>query len=567
MLRKFILLTALIGLFAFGCSKNDSIVSSGNPDNSETAGISQEFKTFVQDAVQSENPEAESDIAAKIRGRGFEMTPITGPTTITSPGAYYLDNDFMATEDGIIIQSDWVVLDLGDHTITGPGNKMGNGIMIDGASWVFISHGHIETFGTGVLLEHASHSAVQWVEIQGGDEFADPANGVAPQIGIQLRNSEKNFLYKNDISLINLGIFVRGGGSGFNHVWYNEVMGGDRGLLGICYNPIPDEGDAGPRNDLVKFNKLYRFGAGIQTNAGVRNRFILNDIQYFNQAIEDNSNGSNKFVNNHSEQIAPPVTSVLTLNFNGLENLGPDYMYEGWIIVGGNPVSIGRFSVDDDGNPSQMYFSVNSDDLMMATKFVLTIEPEPDPDPAPASTHYLAGDFSDGMASLTVADPAALGNDFMAAEGPYILNTPSTASDDTDYDAGIWWLDPDGGPSATLVLPDLPAGWEYEGWVVGPSGPITTGKFTAVDMEDSDGGGPTAGPDPTPPFPGQDYIDPLMPLIGYAAVITIEPMPDNSAAPFTLKPLIDSDIEDVGIGVLQPMDNNAASFPTGSANR
>jgi hypothetical protein len=204
---------------------------------------------------------------------------------------------------------------------------------------------------------------------------------------------------------------------------------------------------------------------------------------------------------------------------------------------------------------------------MMATKFVLTIEPEPDPDPAPASTHYLAGDFSDGMASLTVADPAALGNDFMAAEGPYILNTPSTASDDTDYDAGIWWLDPDGGPSATLVLPDLPAGWEYEGWVVGPSGPITTGKFTAVDMEDSDGGGPTAGPDPTPPFPGQDYIDPLMPLIGYAAVITIEPMPDNSAAPFTLKPLIDSDIEDVGIGVLQPMDNNAASFPTGSANR
>ena len=54
-------------------------------------------------------------------------------------------------------------------------------------------------------------------------------------------------------------------------------------------------------------------------------------------------------------------------------------------------------------------------------------------------------------------------------------------------------------------------------------------------------------------------------LIGLAAVISVEPDPDDSAAPFALKPLIDMDIEDVGAGTLQAMMNNAASAPTGTA--
>ncbi len=112
-----------------------------------------------------------------------------------------------------------------------------------------------------------------------------------------------------------------------------------------------------------------------------------------------------------------------------------------------------------------------------------------------------------------------------------------------------------------------PAGWVYEGWVVGPGGPVSTGYFTSVSGHDSDMGGPTAGPDPTPPFPGQDFINPLVSLIGFAAVISIEPMPDNNPGPFTLKPLVDGNIEDVGMGVLQAMGNNAAGFPTGSAAR
>lgn len=260
-------------------------------------------------------------------------------------------------------------------------------------------------------------------------------------------------------------------------------------------------------------------------------------------------------------------TMKLTFAFNGLEDLGDDYVYEGWLIVDGMPVSAGRFSVDGNGQASLTEFEFPAATAMGASKYVLTIEPASGDDPAPSDTHLLAGDFTGGNASLGVADPAALGSGFSTATGPFILNTPSTAGTDADFSQGIWWLDPAGGPDATLSLPQLPAGWTYEGWVVVDGMPVTTGKFTDPAAADDDGAGPTAGPDGFPPFPGQDYIDPALDLHGGTAVISIEPQPDNSAAPFTLKPLVGAIPQDLAIGTLSPMDNNAAATnPTGSAS-
>ena len=39
-----------------------------------------------------------------------------------------------------------------------------------------------------------------------------------------------------------------------------------------------------------------------------------------------------------------PSTAMLTLNLSGLEMLGSEFVYEGWIIVDGNPVSTGTFT-------------------------------------------------------------------------------------------------------------------------------------------------------------------------------------------------------------------------------
>ena len=256
---------------------------------------------------------------------------------------------------------------------------------------------------------------------------------------------------------------------------------------------------------------------------------------------------------------------TVTWDISGLEDLGPDYVYEGWLIVDDAPVTAGRFSVVD-GTADLLSFEITDEQADGATKYVLTIEPAEGDDPAPSATHLVAGDFVDGVADLGVADPAALGTDFAEAAGSFILETPSSGDVMDDYHQGIWWLDPMAGPGAAFSLPELPEGWAYEGWVVTDNGPISTGRFTAADTADSDAGGPDAGPDMTPPFPGQDFIDPALSLIGATAVLSVEPEPDNGPAPFLLKPLVFMDIADVPPPGLQAMTNNAAETnPTGTA--
>lgn len=256
----------------------------------------------------------------------------------------------------------------------------------------------------------------------------------------------------------------------------------------------------------------------------------------------------------------------LQLDFAGLEDLGPGWAYEGWLIVDGAPVSTGVFTIDGSGEPSATTFTLEGPNASTASTFVLTIEPAPDSDPAPSAVHVLAGSLADGVALLTAGHGAALGDDFSGASGSHILNAPS-GGENAVYANGIWWLDPAAGPGPTLALPALPEGWLYEGWVVGSDGPISTGRFASASGADSDGAGATGGTEPFPPFPGQDFVNPPTVLTdGYAAVISIEPEPDNSPAPFAFKPLVDLAIEDVGAGTLQAAANNAVAFPTGTVS-
>ncbi len=253
--------------------------------------------------------------------------------------------------------------------------------------------------------------------------------------------------------------------------------------------------------------------------------------------------------------------ATLQLTLSDLDPLNADFVYEGWLIVDGAPVSTGRFSVD--AAAADLSQLVHAEDADAASAYVLTIEPAEDSDPGPSAVHILAGDLMSGAATLSADHGAALGVDLDAVGGAYILETPTSAAAD-DYDQGIWWLDASSGaPMAALDLPALPMGWTYEGWVVVDGTPISTGTFDSADMADSDGAGSTAGPDGAPPFPGQDFIDPATVLIDGAAVISVEPVPDTSAAPFAIKPLIDGMIEDAGPGMTQTMDDGAP-LPAGT---
>lgn len=273
------------------------------------------------------------------------------------------------------------------------------------------------------------------------------------------------------------------------------------------------------------------------------------------------------------EETAENTNTNLSMSFSGLEDLGSDYAYEGWIIVDGQAISAGIFSIDANGEMSQSSFSLPSSQVNSATAYVLTIEPSPDSDPSPSAVHILGGDFNGNAANLTVDHSAAINTNFMDAMGGYILATPTDGGMNTDENSGVWWLDPNAGPGATLTLPELPSGWMYEGWAVIDGVPVTTGKFTAVD--EADKSAIYSGTVDGPPFPGEDFLQNApdgvtfpTDLAGKTVVISVEPNPDNSAAPFALKPLVGNVPSSAAVHTIYNMENNAtASNPTGTASR
>ena len=228
----------------------------------------------------------------------------------------------------------------------------------------------------------------------------------------------------------------------------------------------------------------------------------------------------------------------LTLTFSGLEPLGDGFNYEGWVVVDGTPISTGVFDINEDG-------SIDADDDFYghdnAEAVVISIEPEDDPDPAPAPTKVLGGVINeDGSFDLGIDFPAALGTDFSDASGQFILGTP-TDDPAGNENSGVWFLSIPG-PEQGLDLPELPAGWVYEGWAVIDGQPISTGRFTDPGAADDFSGfsGPNAGPN----YPGEDFlvnapdgVEFPTDLAGSTIVISVEPDTDNSPAPFALKPL------------------------------
>ena len=269
-------------------------------------------------------------------------------------------------------------------------------------------------------------------------------------------------------------------------------------------------------------------------------------------------------------------TSVL--NLFDIQPLQNGFHYEGWAIVDGKPISTGKFNVGPggelvslNGSPIPQGSFATGVDLKDATAVIITIEPAGDNDTIPASTHYLSGSVSEAQVSLSIGHGAALGDDFSGAAGTYILATP-TDGDGNNENSGIWFLDLSSGtPAVGLDLPTLPDGWVYEGWVVIDGTPVSTGRFTQIGQGDL--AAPYSGPESGPSFPGEDFLFNApegltfpVDLAGKVAVISVEPSPDDSPAPFALKPLVSvipanaTDHFNYSIGTPE------AAFPRGSAS-
>tara|TARA_R110001606_G_scaffold246806_1_gene394871 strand:+ start:845 stop:1720 length:876 start_codon:yes stop_codon:yes gene_type:complete len=271
--------------------------------------------------------------------------------------------------------------------------------------------------------------------------------------------------------------------------------------------------------------------------------------------------------NSNDDEIS--TTGNLSIDLTGLEELGSNFVYEGWLIVNGNPVSTGTFT----SVSFPQSFTVGINDLNTATKFVLSIEPAVDSDPAPAATKLLEGDFNGNSVNVTSTGIVA---DFSNSLGTYILATP-TDTDDTNESSGVWFLDNSNSPTiAGLTLPTLNDGWHYEGWVVLNGIPVSTGTFLDASKADDNAatspfkGASGNGPD----FPGEDYlvgsaagVDFPTDLKGATIVISVEPSPDDSPLPFTLKPLAQIIPTDAMNHTVLTMGTGPKVLLTGSVSR
>lgn len=283
------------------------------------------------------------------------------------------------------------------------------------------------------------------------------------------------------------------------------------------------------------------------------------------------------FAGSACDEMMAPDGRTLALAFTGLEPLAGGLHYEGWAITPAGPVSTGKFNLGAGGalvTPGGAAipggaFSTDVD-LDAATAIVITIEPAGDVDAVPATTKVLAGALAGRSAALGISAAQALSTTFSTAAGKFILATP-TDGPNTNETSGIWFLEMvNGSPMAGLSLPVLPAGWRYEGWVVMNGIPVTTGAFTAV--MGADASAPFSGPQAGPPFPGEDYLmnapaGLTFPrnLSGSTVVISVEPVPDDSPAPFAIKPLAGTVPANAMSGTTYLLALNAMSFPTGTA--
>ena len=266
--------------------------------------------------------------------------------------------------------------------------------------------------------------------------------------------------------------------------------------------------------------------------------------------------GCDEDESSHFDKVSSEQSSVISFTPTNLEPLGADFDYEGWLITSNAAITTGKFDIDANDKNAEQTFEVNKADADEATKFVLTIEPaneSGDEVTSPTNIHILGGDIIQNTALLSTSHATALGTDFSQASATYILATPTNGN--ATPTQGIWYIDASSSiPKAGLKLPELPDGWVYEGWIV-DNGPISTGTFIQSDQADSNGAGPAKGPLDAPAFPGEDYVDPAKDLVGKIAVISVEPNPDNSTAPFSIKPLVGTITNEQGMMML---DNKAA---------
>jgi parallel beta helix pectate lyase-like protein len=247
---------------------------------------------------------------------------------IDKPGVYTLANDLIvAGGDAIMITASGVTLDLAGHNvvITTPGQ--GRGIVVQGAKGIRIANGKVHQFAVNVLLDHVENVTVEGLQIVGANlpllgaagNPADPRASGGPgfsEVGVLLIDTRGAVVRNNTITSQSAGIFNRGGGAVGSRFENNTITGGPvaaQDFLGICFNPLPSEGTAGPSGCLIEGNHIghYNFGTAYQgvdsSNISKNNTLAVWGMAYFYPDVNaDNNKKNTTIVNDTVVQLPAP---------------------------------------------------------------------------------------------------------------------------------------------------------------------------------------------------------------------------------------------------------------------
>lgn len=269
---------------------------------------------------------------------------------------------------------------------------------------------------------------------------------------------------------------------------------------------------------------------------------------------------------------SPDEGSTVTISIENLPAISESAQYQAWFF--GENVSVGKIGIltpDANGKVDAVY-NVKLSEMKKAKYILVTVEAKLHDTliKTPSALRLLAGTIGVNNAPLTADHDLAKKLNFSEVSGKYMLYTPTDNVQDNEK-SGVWFVQMINNQTAAgLVLPEVPAGCAYQGWITVGGNTLSTGQFTTVDGADLED--PYSGTLAAPAFPGEDFIANKpegwafpIDLSGASLFITLETATGKSvpAGVKVLQTSIPSGAAASTVYDMQPV-NNTVPAPSGS---
>lgn len=204
-------------------------------------------------------------------------------------------------------------------------------------------------------------------------------------------------------------------------------------------------------------------------------------------------------------------TGELEITEMNLPELPSNYVYEGWLLVGGTYVSVGTINRDSLLNNRAYFNKIEKSDLNMAEAFAITVENASSP--APSNYVLLVGDFNGNVAELhtnstTSNGITTLGNKLSAS---YTLqNATVSPGQPGEYtENGIWFFKGSGSSAETTIQLEY-GELRYQAWFLtnyeGVIRQLNMGIIASDSARDSRNAYTLQEPSLIPDFAGEDFL-------------------------------------------------------------